>query len=335
MSCACCQLTSSCLAFALVLVAFIIILSLAYPRVRGLFCQDNKTMSINVKWGRERLVPSARPLTCLARTTHHLPGLIHSLQIPLLPPDTKLSVLRQTLAEHTRLPPNAFKLIYAGAVMKDDNAPRESSLPTKHVSPILFSPSTPDLVMFPHSATPYHLLPCRSTAVLVYCSNPIWCHGTLASFMIPNVLNLVPIVSAYNMRSGGTLQLLDSTPAASPPAAAAASKPPKAEASTIEIIRVELAAVRSILEPGVDAFLHAPTVDTEHTRLGELLLQALLRLDAITIDSTWLDARRERKGAVRAVQGVLDRLDNGWRKAKEQAQIQLRQAHSGSRNAMP
>jgi len=137
------------------------------------------------------------------------------------------------------------------------------------------------------------------------------------------------------MRSGGTLQLLDSTPAASPPAAAAASKPPKAEASTIEIIRVELAAVRSILEPGVDAFLHAPTVDTEHTRLGELLLQALLRLDAITIDSTWLDARRERKGAVRAVQGVLDRLDNGWRKAKEQAQIQLRQAHSGSRNAMP
>jgi hypothetical protein len=98
LSCACCQLTDPCLAFALVLVVSII-LSLAY--FRGLFGQDKKSMSINVKWGRERL------------------------QIPLPPPDTKLSVFRQSLSEHTRLPPNAFKLIYAGAVMKDDNAPRE------------------------------------------------------------------------------------------------------------------------------------------------------------------------------------------------------------------
>ncbi|KAH8995682.1 hypothetical protein EDB92DRAFT_1794582 [Lactarius akahatsu] len=186
-------------------------------------------MSINVKWGRERL------------------------QIPLPPPDTKLSVLRQSLSEHTRLPPRAFKLIYAGAVMKDDNAP----------------------------------------------------------------------LSTYNLRSGGTLLLLESSPAASPPAVAA-SKPPKTEASTIENIRAEVAAVRNTLEPGVDAFLRTPTVDSEHTRLGELLLQALLRLDAIAIDSAWLEARRERKGAVRTVQGVLDRLDNGWREAKEQAQIQTR-----------
>jgi hypothetical protein len=118
-----CQHTNSCLAFVLVLVVFII-LSLAY--IRGLFGQDKKSMSINVKWGRERLVPSVPPLRCLTLTV-----LIHSLQIPLPPPDTKLSVFRQSLSEHTRLPPNAFKLIYAGAVMKDDNAPRESSLPTK------------------------------------------------------------------------------------------------------------------------------------------------------------------------------------------------------------
>jgi hypothetical protein len=151
LSCARCQLTNSCLAFALILVPFItIILSLAYSRVRGLFGQDTKSMSINVKWGRERFVPH---LTCLALTTHHLPGLIHSLQIPLPPPDTKLSVLRQTLSEHTHLSPNAFKLIYAGAVMKDDNAPREYFLPTKHVTRS-FSRSTPDPVMFPHSAAP-------------------------------------------------------------------------------------------------------------------------------------------------------------------------------------
>lgn len=134
------------------------------------------------------------------------------------------------------------------------------------------------------------------------------------------MLNLILTVSTYKIRSGGTLLLLDSTPAGSPsPAAAAAPKPPKTEASTIEVIRSELATVRSTLEPSVDVFLRTPTVDAEHTRLGELLLQALLRLDAISIDSTWTEARRERKGAVRAVQGVLDRLDKGWREAKAQA----------------
>jgi len=103
---------------------------------------------------------------------------------------------------------------------------------------------------------------------------------------------------------------------------AAAPKLPKTEASIIDLIQAELTAVRANLEPSVDAFLRTPTADNEHTRLGELLLQALLRLDAINIDSTWAEARRDRKGAVRAVQGVLDRLDKGWREAKTQAQAQ-------------
>lgn len=106
-----------------------------------------------------------RPLTCLAFTTHHLPGLIHSLQIPLPPPDTKLSVFRQTLSAHTHLPANAFKLIYAGAVMKDDNAPRESFQPIQRTSPVIFSRSTSDPVMFPHSATPPSPFHCRPTVV--------------------------------------------------------------------------------------------------------------------------------------------------------------------------
>jgi BAG domain len=122
------------------------------------------------------------------------------------------------------------------------------------------------------------------------------------------------------MRSGGTLLILDSKPATSPGPVPVASKAPKTEASTIQTIQAELAKVQGTLEPSVDAFLRTPTADTEHTRLGELLLQALLRLDALAIDSTWVDARRERKGAVRAVQGVLDRLDKGWREARAQAE---------------
>jgi len=51
----------------------------------------------------------------------------------------------------------------------------------------------------------------------------------------------------------------------------------------------------------------------DHTRLSELLLQSLLRLDAMHLaGSDWPDARAERKAAVREVQGVLDRLDGAW-----------------------
>ncbi len=97
-----------------------IILSLAYSRFRGLFGQDNKNMSLTVKWGRERFVYSISvPLPPDPHT--------HSLQIPLPPLDTKLAALRQSLSEHTHLAPNAFKLIYAGAIMKDDDAPCEFS----------------------------------------------------------------------------------------------------------------------------------------------------------------------------------------------------------------
>jgi hypothetical protein len=48
------------------LLAALIILSLAYSRFRGLFGQDNKNMSLTVKWGRERFVlfiPLAAPDT--------------------------------------------------------------------------------------------------------------------------------------------------------------------------------------------------------------------------------------------------------------------------------
>lgn len=51
----------------------------------------------------------------------------------------------------------------------------------------------------------------------------------------------------------------------------------------------------------------------EHARLAELLLQCLLRLDAIIAEGEWEEARKERKGAVKEVQALLDKLDLGWR----------------------
>jgi hypothetical protein len=97
---------------------------------------------------------------------------------------------------------------------------------------------------------------------------------------------------------------------------------PRTEQSTISLIQSELDQVRTTLWPSVDTFLsHLSSqkqqdvdMDVEHRRLSELLLQSLLRLDAITVsgDGTWDQARKERKSAVKDVQGLLDRLDEGW-----------------------
>lgn len=114
----------------------------------------------------------------------------------------------------------------------------------------------------------------------------------------------------------------------------------RTEESTISQIRGELDKVREKLQPDVDDFLsalHSSTTSSvpppqpaakpassrtvgkqadlaqEHMRLGELLLQSLLRLDAIIAEGEWEEARKERKGAVREVQGLLDRLDGGWK----------------------
>jgi hypothetical protein len=49
---------------------------------------------------------------------------------------------------------------------------------------------------------------------------------------------------------------------------------------------------------------------------AELLLQALLRLDSFQPEGEWNKAREVRKGAVKEVQGVLDKLDGMWEEAK-------------------
>jgi hypothetical protein len=122
----------------------------------------------------------------------------------------------------------------------------------------------------------------------------------------------------------------------------------RTEQSTIDQIRSELNKVRDTLLPDVERFVaglpgtptststaSAPSdsskltsepsaelapitqaQETEHVRLGELLLQVLLRLDGVMTEGEWTEARTERKGAVREVQGLLDRLDSGWRGAK-------------------
>ncbi|KIM69061.1 hypothetical protein SCLCIDRAFT_103605 [Scleroderma citrinum Foug A] len=186
------------------------------------------------------------------------------LHFPIPPSDTTLGKLRADIAEYTQLPPESFKLIHAGAVMKDDQA----------------------------------------------------------------------LLSAYKIRENSTIALIGGHIAPQAPAPYQPSskvKEPPTEESIIGAIRAELVRVRATLVPDVDAFVLAcsnplasletaqdinlskvPT-SIDHTRLSELLLQSLLRLDALhSPGADWPDARQQRKAAVREVQGVLDRLDSAW-----------------------
>lgn len=56
-----------------------------------------------------------------------------------------------------------------------------------------------------------------------------------------------------------------------------------------------------------------------HRRLSEMLLRALLSLDAVAVNSE--KTRASRKEAVREVQGWLDRLDAAWGLAKERGVV--------------
>ncbi|KAJ7446218.1 hypothetical protein B0H11DRAFT_2085611 [Mycena galericulata] len=173
----------------------------------------------------------------------------------LPPPTTPLGQIRSSIAEYTHLPPDGFKLIHKGAVMKDDNAP----------------------------------------------------------------------ISAYHLRQSSTIAVVEIGPPPSQPQQPLPPKqPPKqkynapvrTEQATISTIQSELANVRAELSPAVDNLLASAAGQQnlkpkEHTRLSELLLQALLRLDAITTDGEWEAARKERKAAVKEVQALLDRLDGG------------------------
>ncbi|KAG6833555.1 hypothetical protein H0H87_005206 [Tephrocybe sp. NHM501043] len=188
-------------------------------------------MPVTVKWGKERQAADCLLLLCAVLT-------IHRISFDLPAPDTPLYAVRKSLADYTHLPIHAFKLIHAGAVMKDDNAP----------------------------------------------------------------------ISAYHLHSHSTIALIG---AADIPAPAAPATSPS-ERSVLATIQSELASVRTSLTPAVDAFLPHPTDHREHARLGELLLQSLLRLDGIVADPSWDHARKERKDAVREVQDMLDRLDNAW-----------------------
>ena len=121
----------------------------------------------------------------------------------------------------------------------------------------------------------------------------------------------LPAVSAYNLGPNSTIAIV--SPSASQP-------PPfkNTEQAQISTIQSELSAVSNFLLPAHTQFLAdlltrpKQSLEKEHSRLAELLLQALLRIDAVVPERDWNNARTHRKAAVKQLQSLLDQLDSAW-----------------------
>ncbi|KAG7098725.1 hypothetical protein E1B28_000638 [Marasmius oreades] len=115
-------------------------------------------------------------------------------------------------------------------------------------------------------------------------------------------------LSAYHIKHNSTIAIIPKVTVPTP----ATSSISKSEQNTVTRIVDELSSVRSTLVLDLQSFVNHPT-EKEHMRLSELLLQSLLRLDAVSPEPTWEAARRDRKNAVKEVQGYIDQLDDAWR----------------------
>lgn len=97
---------------------------------------------------------------------------------------------------------------------------------------------------------------------------------------------------------------------------------PITQAAMVKTIQAEIDSIHRELLPSLitfEASLNGPentsqeSLKHEYTRLGELLLQTLLRLDSFTPEGEWEEARKARKAAVKEIQGLLTRIDTAWK----------------------
>jgi len=130
-------------------------------------------------------------------------------------------------------------------------------------------------------------------------------------------------LSAFNLKPNATIQLIGS---AAPPPSARPQPPVKEvpinQAAMVKIIQAEIDSIHRELLPSLTTFevsLNASegpsqeSLKQEYTRLGELLLQTLLRLDSFTPEGDWEEARKARKAAVKEIQELLTRIDTAWK----------------------
>lgn len=259
---------------------------------------------VEVQWGREKI------------------------RVPLPPPQSPLSTLKAALYNITGVPPSHQKLIYSGAILKDDLAPLtsynlidESSLP---------SPDSSD-------DTPSEG---KSSSSKSFWDS--WSFtGRNSSQQQKKLKKLIMLgskdVSATvddRLSSRKDLQELSKASAAGGGGVVEEKKVESEEVIQKKIKQIsteklaELEPQVTQVEGWITQKKSEPPIEGEEKKAGppprillylsEILLQGLLKLDSIEIPSGYEDARKERKEAVRQVQEVLDRVDRAkedWKKS--------------------
>ncbi|KIM29688.1 hypothetical protein M408DRAFT_328554 [Serendipita vermifera MAFF 305830] len=198
--------------------------------------------------------------------------------IPFPDASTPLGTLKATLEERTSIPQTQFKLVHGGAILKDNNAPLSA----------------------------YKIKP-GSTLTLIGSTSSIPSKRETANVPAgPDVRT----ESGMNAAIQAELQKVEKTitPDLTALLSALSFSPQKA------VSEGEESAAESAAVPTADQFT-PETLKQTYGRVGELLLQSLLRLDALTPPTEWEETRRARKAAVKQVQASLDALDMAWKGA--------------------
>lgn len=234
---------------------------------------------------------------------------LHRLRVPLPPPTSPLSSFKATLYNITGVPPDHQKLIFSGAVLKDDLAPMSS----------------------------YQLVddvPIPSAADSEGAKTSFWDTWSFTGRGSNKKLKKLVMLGSKDVsaRVDDRLTTRKDLVALAAEAAAPAEIQVEDEETVQRRIKENSSDRLVDLEPKVErveAYIKqeqqkkagkAPALAEGEEELSapqprtllflsENLLQSLLRLDSIEIQSSYAAARAERKEAVKRVQGVLDRVD--------------------------
>ncbi|GAA5970068.1 hypothetical protein JCM8115_002725 [Rhodotorula mucilaginosa] len=282
---------------------------------------------VEVQWGREKL------------------------RVPLPPPSSPLSHFRATLYNMTGVPPSHQKLIYAGAVLKDDLLPM-SAYGLVESDPSSTSSSDPNAAAETSSSSKgrsfwdsWSLMGGRKTSNNKKGLKKLVMLGSATvSARVDD--HLATRKDLQDLAAASPSGSVASAPSTTPTAVGeGGDSEKKVDSEETVQSRIRQVAVHKLdeLEPQVkqvETWLaqeqarrrqrqQQATPDEEEDDaapppppkrlllyLSENLLQGLLKLDSIEIPSGYTEARKERKEAVRKVQEVLDRVDGakeGWK----------------------
>ncbi|GAA5844041.1 hypothetical protein JCM11251_003007 [Rhodosporidiobolus azoricus] len=244
--------------------------------------------AVEVQWGREKI------------------------RVPLPPPTSPLSALKATLYNITGVPPDHMKLIFSGAVLKDDLAPLSAYqlVDTDEASADGSVESRPKSFWDSWSFTGKSGSKKKLKKLVMLGSKDV---SARVDDRLTNRKDLADLAAAETASSaaGGAAEIkVDDEPTVQRRIKEISTDRLAELEPRVTQVEAYIAQEQKKKVGGtVEGEELAPPQQRTLLFLSETLLQGLLRLDSIEIPGTYAGARVERKDAVKRVQALLDRVD--------------------------